>query len=171
MLDDGRSASIQLEPRNLLRYGPTTMRLTGIQVHRPGEHWLGDRPPDMSVHLMHETDAGVALIIAVSMMRGEQANPALQSIIDALPLEPGGKARALGRLDASQLLPPEDKRGYYMYDGSLSTPPCTEGIRWFVLTEPVSISHAQWATFAGLFEANARPLQPVAGRRIKHTMQ
>lgn len=170
VLDDGRNVVIKLDPRNRLSYGRIPMRLTQIRLHRPGEHWLGEEPPDMSVHLIHESQHGPALVVAVSLMIGVEPNPALQSIIDALPLEPGGRARAIGRLDASQFLPPLQDRGYYVYDGSLTTPPCTEGIRWFVMAEPVSMSSLQLRTFVRLFDKNARPLQAVSGRRIKRSM-
>lgn len=167
VLDDGRGIVANLTPGNHARYARVPMRLSQVRVHRPGEHWLGDSPPDMSVHLIHETQHGPALIVAVSLMRGDEPNPALQSIIDALPLEPGGRVRSMAKLDASGFMPPEDKRGHYVYDGSLTTPPCTEGIRWLVMTETMSISAEQWMTFAQLFDDNARPLQPLAGRRIK----
>mgnify|MGYP000547990632 CR=1 FL=1 len=167
VLDDGRGVVANLTPGNRAQYARVPMRLSQVRVHRPGEHWLNGAPPDMSVHLIHETEHGPALIVAVSLMRGEQSNPALQSIIDALPLEPGGKVKSMGKLDASGFMPPEDKRGHYVYDGSLTTPPCTEGIRWLVMAEPVSISSEQWMAFAQLFDDNARPLQPLAGRRIK----
>ncbi len=167
VLDDGRGIVANLTPGNHARYARVPMRLSQVRVHRPGEHWLGDSPPDMSVHLIHETQHGPALIVAVSLMRGDAANPALQSIIDALPLEPGGRVRSMAKLDASGFLPPVDKRGHYVYDGSLTTPPCTEGIRWLVMTETMSVSAEQWMTFAQLFDDNARPLQPLAGRRIK----
>ena len=171
VIDDGRTVWVKLSPRNLLRYGRASMKLTEIRFHRPGEHWLGTSPPDMSVHLIHETDDGVALIVAISLMREGAPNKALQTVIDALPLEPGGTAQALVPLNADGFLPPAGRRGYYEYDGSLTSPPCTEGVRWFVMTEPVSISQMQYETFVHLFTANARPLQPLAGRRIKRTIR
>lgn len=170
VLDDGRSLLVKVDPRNRLTYGRMPLRLTYIRLHRPGEHWLGPEPPDMSVHLVHENQHGPAMIVAVSLVRSEQDNPAVQSIIDGLPLEPGGRVKAMGMLDANGFLPPVDKRGFYVYDGSLTTPPCTEGIRWIVLTETVPVGARQLKTFERLFDLNARPLQAVAGRRIKRTM-
>ena len=67
-------------------------------------------------------------------------------------------------IDASDLLP--SKRGYYTFDGSLTTPPCSEGVRWFVLKAPATFSAAEIAAFAKLYPMNARPVQPLHGREV-----
>jgi carbonic anhydrase len=67
-------------------------------------------------------------------------------------------------IDPSALLPAT--RGYFTYVGSLTTPPCTEGVRWFVLKSPLSLSEGQIATFAKLYPADARPVQPLNGREV-----
>ena len=68
-------------------------------------------------------------------------------------------------IDMNQLLP--KLRGYYTYVGSLTTPPCTEGVRWIVLRTPVQVSRTQISTFGRLYEMNARPIQPAHSRLIK----
>ena len=67
-------------------------------------------------------------------------------------------------IDPSELLPAD--RSYFSYVGSLTTPPCTEGVRWFVLKDPVTVSSSEIGTFTKLYPRNARPLQPVNGREV-----
>jgi carbonic anhydrase len=67
-------------------------------------------------------------------------------------------------IDPAQLLPA--RRGYFTYEGSLTTPPCTQGVTWFVMKSPVSVSAEQVSMFGGLYPANARPTQPVNGRPV-----
>ena len=64
-------------------------------------------------------------------------------------------------------LPP--KRGYYEFEGSLTTPPCSEGVRWFVLKQPVTLSQQQLDAFRKLYPRNARPTQPLNGRTVRES--
>ena len=91
----------------------------------------------------------------------------MQSVWNNLPLEKGEEVHAGTRIDLSQLLP-EDKR-YYTYMGSLTTPPCSEGVLWMVMKQPVPISVEQVSIFARLYPMNARPIQQADGRLIKES--
>ena len=91
----------------------------------------------------------------------------MQSVWNNLPLEKGDEVAARAPIDLNQLLPRE--RGYYTYMGSLTTPPCSEGVLWMVMKQPVTISDEQIGIFARLYPMNARPVQAASGRLIKES--
>ena len=95
------------------------------------------------------------------------AHPLVQAIWNNLPLEKGDEVPARMQIDLNRLLP-EDRR-YYTYMGSLTTPPCSEGVLWMVMKEPVPISAEQVSIFARLYPMNARPIQQADGRLIKES--
>jgi carbonic anhydrase len=92
-------------------------------------------------------------------------NAVLAALWPHLPTKPGATEKVTEIVNAGGLLPPD--RGYWTYTGSLSVPPCTEGVRWFVLEQEVTLSRDQLLTFGALFKVNTRPLQDPHGRRIE----
>ena len=120
----------------------------------------------MVVHLLHKSADGKLAMVAVLLERGS-AQPVVQAVWNNLPLEQGDEVAAKGQIDLSGLLPSD--RRYYTYMGSLTTPPCSEGVLWMVMKTPVPISPEQLSIFARLYPANARPIQALHGRRIKES--
>ena len=101
-------------------------------------------------------------VIGVMIMEGAQ-NPAYEPILAHMPAEEGEPQVVSGTtVNAGDLLPAD--RGYYRYNGSLTTPPCTEGVTWFVMAAPVELSAEQIATFQSLYDDNYRPVQPLNER-------
>ena len=86
---------------------------------------------------------------------------------NSLPLEQAETVQSPVPIDMNLMLP--DDRRYYTYMGSLTTPPCSEGVRWMVLKQPATVSPEQAGIFARLYPMNARPLQQAAGRLIKES--
>ena len=113
----------------------------------------------MVVHLVHKDAEGRLAVVAVLLERGS-AQPMVQTVWNNLPLEKGEEVAARALLDLTELLPAE--RGYYTYMGSLTTPPCSEGVLWMVMKQPVPVSAEQIGIFARLYPMNARPIQPAA---------
>lgn len=139
--------------------------LENIRFHRPAEETIEGRSFDMGVHLEHRALDGERLIVAILLEKGE-AHPLIQTLWNYLPLERGLKVSPPAAfIDLNRLLP--EFRGYHTYMGSLTRPPCTEGVVWVVLQQPVQISAEQEAIFARLHAGNARPVQPAQGRLIK----
>jgi carbonic anhydrase len=161
--DTGRTVQVDPAPGNALELQGRRWALQRITLHRPSEDSLDGRRFEMSVHLEHRDAEGQALVLSVLVGRGA-AHPVLQTVFNHLPLEKGRANAARVPLDLDALLP-HDRR-YLMYMGSLSVPPCTEGVLRVVMRHPVSASAEQIALFARLFPMNARPLQPLSGRRI-----
>jgi carbonic anhydrase len=109
---------------------------------------------------------GRLAVIAVLLDQGS-AHPLVQTVWNNLPLEKGEEVPAKSLLDLNALLPAE--RNYFTYMGSLTTPPCSEGVLWMVMKQPVQISPEQIGIFARLYPMNARPIQSASGRLIKES--
>jgi carbonic anhydrase len=140
--------------------------LLQFHFHRPSEERINGRQFDMVAHLVHKDAEGKLAVVAVLLDRGS-AQPVIQTVWNALPLEKGEAVPAPTQIDMNQLLP-EDRR-YYTYMGSLTTPPCSEGVLWMVMKQPVQLAAAQIGIFARLYPMNARPIQKVSGRMIKES--
>jgi carbonic anhydrase len=120
----------------------------------------------MVAHLVHKDAEGKLAVVAVLLDRGS-AQPLVQAVWNNLPLERNEALRAPTTIDLTSLLP-QDRR-YYTYMGSLTTPPCSEGVLWMVMKEPVGVSPEQVGIFSRLYPMNARPVQQAAGRLIKES--
>ena len=130
------------------------------------EERIDGRQFDMVAHLVHRDPEGRLAVVAVLLDRGSAHN-VVQQVWNNLPLEKGEPLAARLPLDLNELLPAD--RRYYTYMGSLTTPPCSEGVLWMVMQQPVSVSTEQIDVFARLYPMNARPLQQAAGRLIKQS--
>ena len=120
----------------------------------------------MVAHLVHKDLDGRLAVVAVLMDQGRQ-HPLVQQVWNNLPLEKNLTEPGSGQIDLNQLLP-EDRR-YYTYMGSLTTPPCSEGVQWIVLKQPAVVSYDQLAVLSRLYPMNARPIQRVGDRLIKES--
>ena len=105
-------------------------------------------------------------MLAVPVQEGKE-NKVIRALWSALPLERGKPVQSAAKVDFLQLLPP--KRDYYLYSGSLTTPPCTEGVLWIVLRQPLQLSREQIADFGKIYRNNVRPVQPANGRVVKES--
>jgi carbonic anhydrase len=164
VIDNGHTVQVNLEPGTSITITGRRYELVQFHFHRPSEERINGRQYDMVVHLVHKDAEGHLAVVAVLLDRGS-AQAIVQTVWNNLPLEKGDEVRAGSRIDLAQLLP-EDKR-YYTYMGSLTTPPCSEGVLWMVLKQPVPISMDQVAIFSRLYPMNARPIQQADGRLIK----
>jgi carbonic anhydrase len=166
VIDNGHTVQVNVAPGNFIETMGRRFELVQFHFHRPSEERIDGKQFDMVVHLVHKDAAGRLAVIAVLLERGS-AQPIVQSVWNNLPLDKGEEVRAKGTLDLQALLPAQ--RGYYTYMGSLTTPPCTEGVLWMVMKDPVPISAEQIGVFARLYPMNARPSQSAAGRLIKES--
>lgn len=166
VLDNGHTVQVNLAGGNSIDVMGRRYELMQFHFHRPSEERVNGRQFDMVAHLVHKSVDGRLAVIAVLLERGG-AHPIVQSVWNNLPLEKGEELRATPLLDVNALLPTE--RGYFTYMGSLTTPPCSEGVLWMVMKEPVTVSVEQIAIFSRLYPMNARPIQAVSGRLIKES--
>ncbi len=165
--DTGRSIQVNYQPGSALTVGGERYALVQFHFHKPSEEKLHGRAFAMVVHLVHRNDKGELAVVAV-LLRPGSTNAFLQPIFDNFPA-PGitESADAGQTLNAAELLPAN--QGYFSFEGSLTMPPCSEHVRWFVLKTPVELSSAQIQKFAARYPRNARPVQPLNGRVILET--
>ncbi|MEJ6006467.1 carbonic anhydrase family protein [Paucibacter sp. AS339] len=166
VLDNGHTIQVNVAQGNALTVMGRRFDLLQFHFHRPSEERINGRQFDMVAHLVHKDPDGKLAVVAVLLERGRD-QPLIQTIWNNLPLEKGEALPAPGFVDLSQLLPSD--RAYYTYMGSLTTPPCSEGVLWMVMRSPVQLSANQITIFSRLYPMNARPIQAGSGRLIKES--
>ena len=114
--------------------------------------------------MVNKTDDGSTAVVGLLLKEGQE-NAALKTVFEAMPVMAGPVQEVTGSVDLAAVLP--EKRTTYRYLGSLTTPPCTEGVAWTLFTEPVEVSTEQIEAFRKIVGANARPVQPLNGRTIE----
>jgi carbonic anhydrase len=164
--DNGHTLDTKPAGGNSLVVGTRRFELQGVHFHRPAEERIDGKSFAMSVHMVHKDAQGRLAVVGLLVEEGPE-NPAVQTLWNHIPLERGETAVSAGAFNPASLLP--SQRGYYTYMGSLTTPPCTEGVLWMVMQKPITLSAQQLATFARLYAHNARPIQPDRGRIIKQS--
>jgi carbonic anhydrase len=137
--------------------------LEEFHFHEPSEHQLNGLIYPMEVHLVHRDRSGHLVVVAVLMDHGSET-PNFAAVWEQIPAALQAEAREI-LFNAQDLLP--DNLHHYAYDGSLTTPPCTEGVHWIVLKEPIPITDAHLQRFVSLVGHNARPVQPLNEREIE----
>lgn len=149
---------------NFLIVGAKRYELTQFHFHRPSEEYIQGKPYDMSIHLIHVAHDGKVAAVAVLLKTGGP-NQTAHELWKYMPRTPGKEYEVPGvQLNPAGLLPRDT--AYYTYAGSLTAPPCTEGVTWFVLKTPADLSAAEVKAFAELYPHNVRPLQPINQRAI-----
>ena len=166
VVDNGHTIQVNMAGGNTIEVIGRRYELLQFHFHRPSEERINGRQFDMVAHLVHKDVEGRLAVIAVLLDRGS-AHPLVQTIWNNLPLEKGDEVPAKALLDLNALLPAE--RSYFTYMGSLTTPPCSEGVLWMVMKDPVPVSTEQIGVFSRLYPMNARPIQAASGRLIKES--
>ena len=166
VIDNGHTVQANLGSGNSIQVGGRRYELVQFHFHRPSEERVNGRQYDMSVHLVHKDPEGRLAVVGLLLERGA-AQSVVQSVWNNLPLEKGEEQITDDVIDLNHLLPAE--RGYYTYMGSLTTPPCSEGVLWMVMRQPVQVSQSQIDIFSRLYPMNARPVQSASGRLIKQS--
>ena len=163
VVDDGHTIRVDMAEGSSIVLEGRQFSLTQFHFHLPSEHTVDGAASTMEVHFVHAAEEGDLAVIGVLMEAGD-ADPTIQRLWEAIP-GPDESPAAVGALDPRTLLPAG--RGYFRYQGSLTTPPCSEVVSWVVMTESISVSQAQVDAFAALYPMNARPVQPLNDRSIE----
>lgn len=165
-VNNGHTIKVMVGGGNFITIGNTVYELQEFHFHRPSEEKINGKGTEMVIHLVHRSAEGKIAIIAVLLERG-QPHRLMQTIWDNLPLEKQEVVSPSIVIDPTDALP--ERRDYFTYMGSLTEPPCTEGVLWMVFKQPMQASPAQMALFSRLYPLNARPVQSTAGRMIKES--
>lgn len=163
IVNNGHTIQVNLADGGSIKLGDETFTLLQFHFHTPSEEQIDGRHFPMVAHLVHKSAPGKLAVVAVLFELGQE-NAALKEAFSAMPTKAGEKRTLSEPFNTTGLLPQD--RSYYAFQGSLTTPPCSEGVRWQVLQKTVQISVGQFAAFKGLYPMNARPIQPLHGRRV-----
>jgi len=165
VINNGHTIQVDLDGSNTLTVRGSTYKLLQFHFHHPAEEKVNYKGFAMVAHLVHKNDQGQLAVVAVLIDPGA-ANELVHKVWTHMPLDTGDRVPLpAGLIDMKDLLP-QDQR-YYQFMGSLTTPPCTEGVLWMVLKQPMTVSREQLNLFARLFPMNARPVQALNGRVVR----
>jgi len=163
-LDNGHTIQVNVDAGDTLTIGEQAFDLKQYHFHSPSEHTVDGEHQPMEMHLVHKSAAGELAVIGVFIEEGTH-NAAFDAVWSNMPTEPGKETRIEDvRVNINDTLPPDTTS--WRYHGSLTTPPCSEGVRWIVLQTPIQMDAAQIRQFQDEFTGNNRPTQPLNGRPI-----
>ena len=162
--NDGHTVRVRLGGGNRLRIGDQHFRLEQFHFHSPGGEQIAGEEFAMAAHLLHKSPLGQLLAVEVLYRLGPP-DPLLDGLLPLIPIKPNGEKRLTHMpIDPSAVLPPS--LGYYRYLGSLTAPPCTQGVQWIVMKEIRTVSVDQLRRYQSIFPPNARPVQALNGRTV-----
>ncbi|MCG2586315.1 carbonic anhydrase [Massilia sp. TS11] len=163
VVNNGHTIQVNLAKGSAIQIGGARYELLQFHFHTPSEEELDGKRLPMVAHLVHKNAEGKLAVVGVLFKEGKE-NAALAPVFAAMPAHEGGSAK-LASFAPLALIPAQ--RGYYAFSGSLTTPPCSEGVRWQVMQAAAEVSPAQVAAFRKLYAMNARPVQPLNGRVVQ----
>lgn len=165
ILNNGQTIMVNVAPGSLFSDGSETFELKQFHFHTSSENLIDGKSFPMEAHFVHADPQGNLAVIAVMFEKGDE-NLAIKELWSTLPKQSGDQHSLQGTAhDYLKLLP--QKMDFYRYNGSLTTPPCSEGVRWFVFKQPVSVSKGQIDTFyKAIGHSNNRPVQTLNAREI-----
>jgi len=164
VLNNGHTIQVNVPEGNAIVLDGVSYGLVQFHFHTPSEHTIDGASYPLELHLVHKDESGNLAVVGVMLEKGEK-NPVLAQVWGkSLPKSEGKEVALKSPLDLNALLPSD--RAAYRYLGSLTTPPCSEGVKWIVMKSSVTMTTKQIAAFKKLFPMNARPLQPINARSI-----
>lgn len=164
ILNNGHAIQVGYAPGSSLTIEGRTFELKQFHFHSPSENTVGGKHYPLEAHLVHQDANGNLAVVAVMFAEGAE-NAFLSTLWEAVPADVGEKGALPAGLSASSLLPAD--KAYYRFNGSLTTPPCSEGVHWAVLKSPSVVSKQQIEQFSTMLGfANNRPVQPRNARPV-----
>jgi carbonic anhydrase len=163
----GHTVVVHVDPGSYIVAGGVRYDLVQFHFHHPGEEAVKGKIPDMDIHLVHKSADGKFAVIAIRLVESitTPPNALLATLFPHLPTRVGATDKVTDMVNPGGFLPAD--RGYWTYEGSLTAPPCTEGVRWFIFEQDMTISRDQLRAFGALYKVNSRQLQDTHGRRIE----
>jgi carbonic anhydrase len=165
IIDTGYTIRVNYAPDSWLTVQGKRYELNHIDFHKPSEMKIDGKGHDMAAHLWHKAKDGTLAVVAVPLDQGAE-NALIKTLWSNLP-STRDKENVVDsvQINAVGLLPAN--KDYYTFAGSLTTPPCTENVTWFVLKRPTPVSADEIAHFARVYPLNARPVQPLNARDLE----
>ena len=164
VVNNGHTIQVNYAQGSTVTINGEKYALLQFHFHTPSEHNINDKASAMELHLVHRNEAGQLAVVGVMLNQGNP-NPLIAEIWNQIPAVGDTNTVSDRLINASNLLP--SKKSYFSYTGSLTTPPCSEGVSWNLFVEPITVSKEQVETFAKIYQVDARPLQPINGRTVQ----
>jgi len=163
VVNNGHTIQVNYDSGSAIVVGGVRYNLVQFHFHVPSEHTIGGKAAAAELHLVHRNAKGQLAVIGVLMEPGAE-NAALAPLWAHLPSAEGPVQKIDARINAADLLPASHTT--YRYNGSLTTPPCSEGVKWMVMTTPVTVSDQQLASLKAILHGNNRPVQAIDRRAV-----
>ncbi len=165
IFNNGHTIQVNIDPGSYIVYNGIRYDLLQFHFHAPSEHTIAGEAAALEIHFVHQDrNSGNLAVVGILLTEGAADSEAYAAVFDNLPAEVGEPEPAGNPIALAPLLP--EARGYYTYQGSLTTPPCSEVVRWLLLDEPLALSPEQVAAFRAIYAGNARPTQPLGERDL-----
>ena len=164
VLNNGHTIQVSHTVGSTIEIGGKIFELKQFHFHAPSENQINGESFPLEAHFVHQTADGSLAVIAVLFQEGED-NPAIARLWQQMPKKAGVRVPLASEIKVDDLMP--KNRDYYRFNGSLTTPPCSEGVYWFVLKQPMTVSKEQVEAFAHVMHhPNNRPVQPINARPV-----
>jgi carbonic anhydrase len=165
VINNGHTIQVEVPPGSHIELDGKRYDLRQFHFHHPSEESVAGKRADMVAHLVHIDAQGAIAVVGVLMNAGATEPAILDRVWQHLPAHEGETLTPAGvQIELAELLPAQ--RQFYHFTGSLTTPPCSEGVAWNVMAQPITIKSEHVQGFHALYPVNARPVQPLNGRVI-----
>ena len=164
-LDNGHTIQINANTGEKLTVGDKSYALVQFHFHAPSEHTVDGEYFPMEMHFVHQADDGALAVVGLLMEEGSP-NPGIEPLWANLSAGAGTEAAIEVPVEFAEHVFPDVGTGFYHYDGSLTTPPCTEGVKWYLRKTRTQISKEQIAAFTAVYDHNNRPVQALNDRTL-----
>ncbi len=164
VVNNGNTIQVNYQPGSTIKINGEEYELLQFHFHTPSEHTINGKASALEMHLVHRNAKKQLAVVGIMMEKGA-ANQLIEQIWQHIPTVGKTNIVKSSMINAANLLP--NNKTFFSYSGSLTTPPCSESVKWNVLTKPIQVSEEQIEAFQSLYQVNARPVQPVNGRRIE----
>ncbi|MCY3865889.1 MAG: carbonic anhydrase family protein [Chloroflexi bacterium] len=165
IFNNGHTIQVNVDGGSAIVYNGITYELLQFHFHSPSEHTIDGMPAPLEIHFVHQDpNSGNLAVVGIMLTEGDSENEAYAAVFDHLPAQVSAPEATGEPIVLAMLLP--EARTFYTYQGSLTTPPCSEIVRWLLLDQPVALSARQIAAFRGIYDGNARPVQELGARDL-----
>lgn len=163
IINNGHTVQFNIDGENTVKLNGKNYKLLQFHYHALSEHTIDGEYSPLEVHFVHKHSDTDFAVIGVMYVEGEE-NELFKKYLDKFPLK-NAAYNSDDMIDIFEILP--ENKSYYYYSGSLTTPPCSEVVNWYVLKNPIEASKNQIEEFSEILHANYRPIQELNGREIK----
>ncbi len=167
LINNGHTLIEKIVEPKALHFKGVDYTLLQFHFHTPSEHHIDGKEFDMEIHFVHQSAEGFYAVVAILIEEGTHTNPFLAHFMNSLPTHVNEEIKTWEQADPAESLPVHPNK-FYHYSGSLTTPPCTEGINWIVMEEPVEATEEQIEAIHQIIHDDNRPIQEVNERIVYH---